>query len=89
MVGEPNVSNEVVMEAIRLKDMLKLASPDEIREGDIHANLELVDKEEPDEIMFVPPYHSWCLWHRVLSALKPGQGWRLAAKEGATSHWSN
>ena len=45
MAGEPNVSNEVVMEAMRLKDEVKLASPDEITDADIQTNLELADKD--------------------------------------------
>ena len=44
MVGEPNVSNEVVMEAMRIKDDVKLASPDEITEADIQINLALANK---------------------------------------------
>lgn len=44
MAIEPNVSNEVVMEGMRLKDAVKLASPDEITEADIQTNLALVDQ---------------------------------------------
>lgn len=43
MAIEPNVSNEVVMEGMRLKDEVKLASPNEITEADIQSNLELTD----------------------------------------------